>query len=299
MKKILLSLAIVILISGTVFAAGPKMRVAVSSFEDKTNSYGHWEIGSGISDMLITELVQTEKYSVMERSQLNKILEEQKLSLSGAITGQTSAQAGKLLGVQYLITGSVTEFINRSSSGGSGVRVKGIRIGGKAFYAKVGIDIRVYDVNTGEIIAAQHAVGESKGMGFDLGASSRGIDFRTSKMQKSPLGKAVRQAIQQAVYFITQKVANKAWEGKTMKVSSDGMVYINGGSNYGIEMDTVFQVEAIGEELIDPDTGLSLGSENEFKGTIRVVDVKEKYAICEVLTGSGFDKGQIVKAVDE
>ena len=37
----------------------------------------------------------------------------------------------------------------------------------------------------------------------------------------------------------------------------------------------------------------------EFKGTIRVVDLKEKYAICEVLTGSGFDKGQLVKAVDE
>ncbi|MCD6578579.1 hypothetical protein J7L48_03820 [bacterium] len=275
-------------------ASGPKLRVAISKFENKTNSYGNWEIGTGLSDMLITALVQSGRFTVVEREQLDKILGEQKLSLSGAITPQSSAKIGNMLGVQYLISGSVTEFINKSSSQGSKIRFKGISVGGKSFYAKLGIDIKVYDVNTGEIVTAGHADGEAKGTGFSLGAYRGPIDFSNSKMQKSPMGKAARQAIVKVVSYITEKIGSKEWAGKVITVKN-GMVYINGGKNYGINEGDEFTIEKKGEELVDPDTGLSLGAETERIGTIKVVEVKGKYSICEVVSGSGFDKAQLVK----
>ncbi len=275
-------------------ANGPKLRVAIAKFDNKTSSYGNWDIGTGLSDMLITALVQSGRFTVVEREQLDKILGEQKLSLSGAITPQSSAKIGNMLGVQYLISGSVTEFINKSAAQGTKIRFHGISVGGKSFYAKLGIDIKVYDVNTGEIVAAGHADGESKGTGFSLGAYKGPIDFSTSKMQKSPMGKAARQAIIKIVNYITEKLGNKEWVGKVVTVK-DGMVYINGGKNYGINIGDEFTVEKKGEELVDPDTGLSLGAETERIGTIKVVEAKEKYAICEIVSGAGFGKAQLVK----
>ncbi len=278
--------------------SGPKIRIAIADFEDKSGSYGHWEVGRGMSDMLITALVESGRFTVIEREQMDKIIGEQKFSLTGMVTQQTSAKLGKMLGVPYLITGSITEFINKASSGGTGIKIRGIRVSGKKFYGKVGIDVRIYDVSTGEIIVAKHTEGENKGVGFNLGASQNGIDFRNSKIKKSPIGKAARKAIEEAVKAITEALSDRKWIGKIITVK-EGMVYINGGENYGIKEGDTFTVESVGDELIDPDTGLSLGSETEEIGKIKVVQVKEKYAICEVVSGKGFTKGQLIKVEDE
>ena len=63
-----------------------------------------------------TQLVQSGKYVVVERAQLDAILQEQNLGASGAVTPATAAKVGKLLGVQLLLTGSMTQFsIQRTS----------------------------------------------------------------------------------------------------------------------------------------------------------------------------------------
>ena len=110
--SVMLKLAIMFtLVATLLFGQIPKnlkKRVAVMDFEDKAG-YGH-NIGSGLSDMLVTSLVESKKFIVIERAELANIMKEQGLGMSGAVTPQSAAKVGQLLGVELIITGSVSEF---------------------------------------------------------------------------------------------------------------------------------------------------------------------------------------------
>src|SRR5512139_2622372 len=77
---------------------GPKRRIGVVSFENKA-PYAQARIGNTATDILITELVKTGKFIVVERDRLDKVMEEQKLGQSGVIDPATAAQVGKVLGL--------------------------------------------------------------------------------------------------------------------------------------------------------------------------------------------------------
>ena len=133
-----------------------KKRVAVFTFEDKSDAGWHWwdggGPGEGMADMLTTDLVKSGKYVVIERQEIARILDEQKLGQAGLVTQQSAAQMGKLLGVELAIMGAVTEF--GSKRGGTGGRIKGIGVGVSKQSASVAIDVRFVNTTTGEIIAA-------------------------------------------------------------------------------------------------------------------------------------------------
>ena len=83
-----------------------KKRIAVINFEDRSG-YGH-NIGQGVADMLVTSLVESKKFIVIERAELDAILKEQGLGQTGLVTPQSAATVGQLLGLQRIITGSIT-----------------------------------------------------------------------------------------------------------------------------------------------------------------------------------------------
>ena len=68
------------------------------------------DVGKGISDLLISELVNDGNYRVIERSALDKILKEQNFSNSDRANPATAAKIGGLLGVDTIIIGDVTQF---------------------------------------------------------------------------------------------------------------------------------------------------------------------------------------------
>ena len=149
---------------------GPKRRVGVIDFENKT-AYGQTRLGQAASDILITELVKTGKFIVVEREKVNKLLEEQKLGLTGAIDPNTAAQMGKVLGLNAIVTGAISNF---------GVRTTGsdyLITQTKRQEATCTIDVRVVDAETGQILFADSGKGVSKvGSGSFLGLGTRGGD---------------------------------------------------------------------------------------------------------------------------
>ena len=68
------------------------------------------DIGKGISDMLVDKLLKDGKYRLVERSALDKILSEQNFSNSDRADSNTAAKIGKVLGVDAIIIGSITQF---------------------------------------------------------------------------------------------------------------------------------------------------------------------------------------------
>jgi curli biogenesis system outer membrane secretion channel CsgG len=280
---------------------GPKKRVAVLDFKVKAAG-AEDKIGSSMAEMLITALHNTGRYIVLEReSQAFKdMLREQDLGKEGRIMPETAAKFGELLGAQVLIKGVVTEFCQYETIKGVGLFVKGLTLGGGGIItAHVAVDIRMFDTSTGEIIESHRTEQKARTVvvagGVKIGdVVIGGVDFH-----KTPLGKATRKAIEDMVDFIVSQLKAKPWEGRIVIVKNDKVI-INAGLDVGIRVGDIMDVWTTGEELIDPVTGLSLGvEEGEKIGTIEVTDVKEKYSVAKILTGTGFKRNDIIRMLSE
>jgi TolB-like protein len=95
------------------FAASGKIRVAVLDFEQKgTQEIQGKQVGEIVAEWMTTALVRTGRFDVIERAQLQKILKEQQLGMSGMINQETAVKVGELLGVKVIVTGSIIQIGN-------------------------------------------------------------------------------------------------------------------------------------------------------------------------------------------
>lgn len=76
-------------------------------FDLETTEGVHKSVARPLTDSIRLEVVRTGKYKVIDRSNMNKILGEQKLQLSGCVSGECIVEAGQLLGVGKIVTGSI------------------------------------------------------------------------------------------------------------------------------------------------------------------------------------------------
>ncbi|HYK82587.1 MAG TPA: CsgG/HfaB family protein, partial [Gemmatimonadales bacterium] len=148
----------------TAQAAPVKRRVAVLDFDYATvHNYvvdlfgSDVDIGRGIADMLVTNLVRDGHYAVIERKRLDQVLHEQNFQQSGRADPASAVRLARVLGVDAIIIGSITEFgrDDKKLGVGGGVHVGGIGIGGlgkKTAKAVVGIDARIVSTETAEVV---------------------------------------------------------------------------------------------------------------------------------------------------
>ncbi len=274
-----------------------KKRVAVFTFENKARSGSHWwdgkDPGDGMADMLTTDLVKSGKYVVIERQEIAGILDEQKLGQSGLVTPESAVQMGKLLGVELAVMGAVTEF--GWTKGGTGGRIKGIGIGVKKQTATVAIDVRFVNTTTGEILAAENVRKEKSSGGISI-STPKGAFNNRNDFDSSLIGKATRECVDSMLDLIDKQMEQLPWEGKIILVK-EADIYIKPGSDAGVNIGDTFAVYSEGQELIDPDTGISLGSEETKIGSIEVTSIISggKAAKATVKMGSGFKKGDLVR----
>jgi len=275
---------------------GPKKRIAVSKFENKVKGvYGSWNIGEGMSEMLTTELMKTNRFVVVERQALQDILGEQELGQTGIIQRDTAAKVGQVLGAQILVRGVVSEFEQNESGGGAGIGIAGFRLGGKTSNAHVAVDIRLIDSSTGQVLFSHNAVGKAESSGATFGVSRGIVDFGADAFKNAPIGQATRQAISDAIRFIIARMESVPFSAKVVKIEGN-KVYINIGSSMNIRPGMRLYAYSLGDELVDPDTGLKLGSDSKMVGTVEIWDVQDKFSIGQVISGSGMLKrGDLLK----
>src|SRR5947209_7462418 len=150
-------------------AAQHKKRIAVLNFEYGTVQtsvaavFGtNVDVGKGISDLLVQQLVTDGKYSLIERNAIDKILNEQNFANSDRVDSSTAAKIGKILGVDAVMMGSITQFgrddqnktIGGGALGGYGSKFGLGGVSKRESKAVVGITARLVDTSTGEILAA-------------------------------------------------------------------------------------------------------------------------------------------------
>src|SRR6478672_4159233 len=165
-------------------AQSSRPAVAVLNFDYGTIEHwwnGNQDIGQGVSDLLVDELVTDGSYRVIERKRLDAILAEQNFSQSERAdpSAKTLAQVGKVLGVKYMIVGSITKFgtekSNKSFSGGGFGSKFGVgEVGTAKGKASVAIAARIIDTTTAEVMAVAKGDGTSKRSGLLLGGGTGG-----------------------------------------------------------------------------------------------------------------------------
>lgn len=70
------------------------------------------KVNFAVSEMLTANFLKQRKFKVMERAQLEEVMKEQKLGLSGAVDSKTAADIGKLAGAKLLVLGNVIQVGN-------------------------------------------------------------------------------------------------------------------------------------------------------------------------------------------
>jgi curli biogenesis system outer membrane secretion channel CsgG len=274
-----------------------KMRVAVTKFENKVKNPWwdkSWDIGDGLAEMLTTELFKTGRVIVLERAAVSDVVGEQQLGQTGLLRQETAAQTGQMIGAQVVIRGAVTEFAQQASGSRGGISTRYFGLGGSTENAHVALDIRLIDASTGQVIASTNASAKAASSGISANIAPRGFSFGGDAFNSTPLGQATREAISKAVAFILERTPTQAQALAVVKVEGD-QVFINAGASENIRVGDRFTVHSKGEDLIDPTTGLKLGSSQRQIGTIEVVDVQEKFSIATITNGRGIKRGDAVK----
>jgi curli biogenesis system outer membrane secretion channel CsgG len=196
-------------LAGTAEAQAKRPLVAVMDFDYGTvdNWWGQYDIGKGMADQVVDALVNDGSFRVVERKKLDTVLAEQDFAHSDRADPSAAklAKIGKVLGVKYIIAGSITKFATESR--GAGMRVKGIGLGGKKTKSEVALTARVIDATTGEIMISAKGLGESsKGGGFDFSKGGFGVGTNSEEWRQSGLGDAQERA---CTAFVESLVAKK------------------------------------------------------------------------------------------
>ncbi len=243
-----------------------KAKIGIPGLENKARL--DRTTADSLVDMLVTAFVKAKKFDVMERSSLLAIAEEQMLGASGLVDPEGAAKIGKLGGVQFMVVGVITQ------CGYSKKETKAFGITGGQTTAHIGLDIRLVDTNTGQIMLAESFTKSKTAVGISTGGLR--VD-----LAKGPISELAREVCNE----IVREVMFTVYPPKVIKVSND-KVTINYGESV-ISVDEVFEVYSLGEELIDPDTGESLGADEELVGTIKITKTTAKISIGIIIDSNG------------
>lgn len=252
-----------------------KRKVAIARFSNETR-YGRTfyrdgdldPLGKQASDMLSSRLIQSGAFIVLERTDLEKIVREQK------ITGQAD-----LVGADTLILGSVTEF-GRSTEGTSG-----FLSGTKKQTAKAKVEIRLVDPRTG------HAYFSASGSGEASTETGQVAGFGDKAAYDATLNdRAIGAAVTDVMNSLVAKLEERPWRTDILKIQAP-QVFISGGTKQGLKPGDILAVMHDGEAIKSGQTGFTINLPATEIGTLKVVGFfgdteTNEGSVTEIVSGS-------------
>ncbi len=194
--------------------SGLKSRIAVADFDVKV-AKATGEMGSSLREMLVTVLVNSNRFSVVEREALSTVTQEQKLDASGAVQLGSGLEKEKIKIADLIITAAVTEFEPEASGGAAGMGgggsvgsgTLGGLLGSAVNKAHMVLDIRIIDVVTSEVLSTMRIQGQASDVSSGFMANffgGCGLGGGLSAYANTPMEKAIRVCIIEAVRYVSQ-----------------------------------------------------------------------------------------------
>lgn len=278
---------------------GLRYSITVAKFENKSNWRGQWDLGTAWGSVLTDSLNQSNRFIVLgEKDMRKEAMEEQDFAASGRTAGEGKKVAtGQMTPSQLLVKGVITHFADETSDLGGGIGFGGIKLGTTTSTSEINVILYIVDSSTGQVMASNKCYGKVSKSGLNIGVNKNGWAGDLGGFKKTNAGEAIEQAVDEGVRFMLAQLSSIPWSGTVVMVSG-AKVYINRGEREGVRVGQQFTVgEAI--TIRDPDTGEVLDETVESVGAIEAIQVKEKLAICKIVSGNGIEKGMGVRPADD
>lgn len=218
---------------------------AKGAFYDKAND----PVGKQAVDILSTKLASTNKFILLERQDMDKILEEMK------IAGNEGFQK---VGADYLIVGSITEF-GRKNVGDVNAFSRT-----KTQTVQAGVSIRLIDVSTGQIIYSEEAKGEAETMNKTVMGFGERTDYDATLSDK-----AISAAISKLVENVINNCMDRPWKSYFLSYDDNGII-ISGGKSQGLKTGDFYEVVEKGKSVKNPQTGMMIELPGKTVGKIKI-----------------------------
>ena len=239
-----------------------------------------------LDSQLIDRVNATRKFDVVGRSDLNEVIKEQDSGASGNVDAKTAAKAGKLAGAKYLLVATVDDFqdfVEKATFEGTG------RSATKRVF-RFSIVAKIYDSSTGKLM-------ESANFQTGNDAFKQIQEERNYTVKDGELSDEMMVAVSRTMAEkIANRVADVIFPAKIM-AKRDTVVTINRGEGAGVAVGDVFNVFALGEDMIDPDTKESLGREEVKVGKVKISEVTPKFSKADTSEDTGIAVGAILRKV--
>lgn len=247
---------------------------------------------NGIEAMLTDALNRTNRFRMVERQAIDNVLQEQNFGASGRVASPSAAKMGAVLGAEFFVEATITHYeagVSGTNFGGIGGLVggnAGALLGGLGISKKkaaFGMNVRLVDATSSEVVFSKQINREITESGLTFGAvgvgDSGALGGFLGSYTRTPIGQTVIAAINEAAFELIRKIGAQPAKGSVVRVDG-AQLYLNLGEG-SVSPGDVLALFRPGESLIDPETGLNLGSDDEKIGEVQVVDVKEKFCIAE------------------
>lgn len=266
--------------------------VAVTSFENRAGFEGQWKLGDGMADLLVSELVLSRNFIVVERQHFEKISGEIQRQQSPLFRPEGKTSMGRMKNAQYLIRGVINDF---SQSGGASLNFSFLRslfLLGRSHTARVSLTLTLVDVETGQILSSVQSTGLVRTREAFAEATYKGVTFGGEIFFATPLGKATARAIEGGVNQIVRDMPKNPWRPMISCVR-EGTILVNGGKDRGFREGAEYVARGPAEPVTDPATGDILTFVPGPRiGLLRIVQVDAKVSYAKISQGQGFNRGQ-------
>jgi len=265
---------------------GPQYNIGIITLANKTPSKV-LGIGEAATDILRTTLKQAGLEPIMltsdELQQHDKMIE---LQQSGIVkTGKKNAAEG-MDSIDFRVSGAITSYSELAE--GSNMLLTST----KTQVARVGVDYALVDISSGKTLVAKSGLGEYRkktrkvlGLGD---SSSADTSLREG---------ALRDAMNKAVESMILELSNRPFQTHILLVDGDTVIF-KAGTRSKLDSGTRLAVYRPGKELIDPETGRSLGQRESKVGEIKLSSHQNaNVSEGSIVNGSGLKAGDILKVV--
>ncbi|MCA1744397.1 MAG: CsgG/HfaB family protein [Bacteroidales bacterium] len=254
-----------------------KRKVAIARFSNETQyakgifyTKENDPISKQASDILSTKLAASNKFILLERDDLDKVLAEVEMA---------GNQDYQKVAADYLILGSVTEF-GRKNVGDVNAFSRS-----KTQTVQAGVSVRLVDVATGQIIYSEEAKGEAETTNKTVMGMGERTDYDATLSDK-----AISAAISKLTENIISNCMDRTWKSYFLSYDEDG-IFVSGGKSQNIKVGDFFDVVEKGKKVKNPQNGMMMELPGKTVGKIKIIfsggdSAESEFSMVEFVEGT-------------
>lgn len=262
-------------------------RVAVGNFINAVHTeYGDM-VCNNLQSVILSGLVQHKNYIVLDRSDLDEVLQEINIKDLTKIEGEKAIQLGNISGSDYTLIGTV---ISAEVIPFDNIAYIGLK-------AKVICEIHLVDNRTGIVLNSDIVSGTDSKMIYNRLNDLTNTDILPEYFSTNVNNLICNAAIDVANKILAEMNKVNPLSGEILNIDMiSEKVYFNLGYENGVQLNDIYTIYEEGASLIHPQTGEFIGVKEKNLGTIEIVEVSKNYAVGKIKKQKGdFKKGNKVK----